>query len=267
MTIAMWKFNDISQVSAEMLLNYLYPEMAEEWIVDNKGTFYRNYNQDVLALYVDEKRVELARDGFLKLLPQGLLTRENELKETKDAVAKSKELERRIHLLNEVFLPFDKIHFRRTMRMEQQVSDLVREKVEYLLREYFGFDITAEENPYVKTMATMLPYAKGWRGNFVILRKAMEMLYGCQVIMTKGRYSHSDSTLSWLPCIRYELLIPGLTAEEYRMRNKELLTFAEFLKEWFIPAEVECQVKIKEHGQAQQTNTRLTLDYNTEIWT
>lgn len=256
---------DISQISAEMLLNYLYPEMADEWIPDNRGTFYRNYNHDILALYPDEKRVELSRDSFLKLLPQGILTEDDDLRKAKDIIAKSKELERKIHLLNEAFLPFDTLHFRHTIRIERQVANLVKNKVEYLLKTYFDFDMAKETNPYVREMAMLLPYAKSWRGDFPMLRNAMEMLFECPVFFIKGRYSLRDSTLSWLPSIRFELQIPGLSTEEYKIKNKELQPLADFIKEWFIPAEMVCQIKIKEHGIEQKTNTRLTLDYNTEL--
>ena len=172
------KVNDITQLKAEVLLNYLYPEMEGDWIVDNKGVFYRNYNEDILALYVDEKRVVLSRDGFLKLLPQGILANDDDLKKAKDIATKTKEIERRIHLLNEAFLPFDIWHFRRTLAIERQVAELLRGQVEYLLKEYFGFDLTAEENPYVKRMAPLLPYAKRWRGDVAMLRKVIELLFG-----------------------------------------------------------------------------------------
>ena len=43
--------NEIRQLRAEMLLNYFYPELQERWITDNKGSFYRNYNRDILAMY------------------------------------------------------------------------------------------------------------------------------------------------------------------------------------------------------------------------
>ena len=41
--------NNLSEISAEMLLNYLYPDLADRWIVQAEGTFYRNYNSDLLA--------------------------------------------------------------------------------------------------------------------------------------------------------------------------------------------------------------------------
>lgn len=55
---------NLSQIRAEVLLNYLYPEMEDQWIAINKGTFYRNYNQDALAIEEKEGKAILARDGF-----------------------------------------------------------------------------------------------------------------------------------------------------------------------------------------------------------
>ena len=260
------KVNDINQLKAEVLLNYLYPEMEGDWIVDNKGAFYRNYNEDILALYVGEKRVELSRDGFLKLLPQGILANDDDLKKAKDIAAKAKEIERRIHLLNEAFLPFDTWHFRRTLEIERQVAELLRGQVEHLLKEYFGFDLAAEENPYVKRMAPMLPYAKRWRGDFAMLRKVMEMLFDCPVSMITGRYSYTDSTLGWLPYVRYDLQIPGLKAVEYKVRSQELQRFADFLCEWFIPAEMVCHVRVKDNSYLSSLISQpIVLDYTSHL--
>ena len=57
---------DLFEINAEMYLHYLYPELENQWRVESKGTFYRNYNQDVLTVETEEQRVELARDGFLE---------------------------------------------------------------------------------------------------------------------------------------------------------------------------------------------------------
>ena len=257
--------NNISQVSAEMLLNYLFPEMEGQWLADNKGSFYRNYSRDILALYADEKRVELSRDGFLKLLPQGLMGGENDLRNAKDVLEKSKELEHRKHLLHEAFLPLDTLHFRRYMQIEQKVAAILSDKIEYILKQYFSFDLTAEQNPYVRSLAVLLPFAKNTRANMLMMRRILSKLLGCQVIMTQGRYSESDSTRSWVPMVRYDLIMPGLDAETYKARSAELEPLANFIREWFMPAEVYCQIKIKEYGQPQRTNMRLTLNYNTEV--
>lgn len=258
-------YNNIPQIGAEMLLNYLYPEFEDQWLVDDKGCFFRNYNTDILYLYPNEKRVELSRDGYLKLLPQGLLINDDNLKNHKNIAARSKELERKQHLLNEAFLPLDSMHFRRTLRMERQVAEALSSKLEYILKQYFNFDLAAETNPYVRQIAVLLPFAKQWRGDFRALRSLMETLFNCRVTLTVGRYSESDSNVRWVPLVRYDLLIPGLDSETYKTLSAQIQPFADFVNEWLIPAEVICQIKIKEYNQPQQTNTRLTLDYNTQI--
>ena len=105
---------NLYQVRAEVLLNYLYPELEGDWITQYKGTFFRNYNEDILELYEDERKVILARDGFLRLLPEGLLTHDDDLR-GEDVAQKFKELEWRRELLNEAFSPFDTYIFRKKL--------------------------------------------------------------------------------------------------------------------------------------------------------
>lgn len=68
----------LNEISAEMLLEQLYPELTEEWSVRCKGVFYRNYSDDAMRVDPEERQVELARDGFLQLLPSSLLTEDAE---------------------------------------------------------------------------------------------------------------------------------------------------------------------------------------------
>lgn len=247
-----------------MLLNYLYPELTHEWIVSNKGSFYRNYSDDIMSLYLKERQVELSRDGFLKLLPEGVLTNDDEFKKV-DVAEKYKILKRREHLLNEAFLPFDTFYFRYFMMVEQQVADLLNTKLEYILNQYFGFNLEAEKNPYVRRVAVLLPFAKQWRGDFPMIRNLLAGLFGCEVEMRQGRYSFSDTTQCRLPLVRYDLLIDGLETEKFRELYSQLMPLNDFITEWFMPMEVVCQIKIKEHNQPQQVNTRLVLDYNSEL--
>ena len=254
----------IPEIRAEMLLNYLYPELATKWMVSDKGSFYRNYNDDIMSLYLDERRVELSRDGFLKLLPEGVLCNDDEFKKG-DTLEKYKELKRREHLLNEAFLPFDTFQFRYFLQIERQVSGLLNDKLEYILRHYFDYDIEAEQNPYVKRVAVLLPFAKQWRGDFGMVRNLLSGLFDCEVLMHQGRYSYSDTSRQWLPFVRYDLLIEGLEPEAFRELYGHLQSLKTFLSDWFMPVEVVCQINIKEYNQPQQVNTRLVLDYNSEV--
>lgn len=247
-----------------MLLNYLYPEVERKWIAHGEGSFYRNYNNDLLDFDEETMEAWLARDTFLNLLPQGVINNDNDLK-GEDAAEKFKKIQRRIQLLNEAFLPIDTTAFRQRLYVERQVSELLQNKLSYILEEYFGINLDEVESPLVKEAALMLPYVSRKRGDFGLVGALLGALLHCKVKMMTGRYSHTDTTLRWLPRIRYELLIPGLSPEEFRSLNTTLQPLREFICEWFIPFEVKCDILIKEHHSEQQVNTRLTLGYNMEL--
>lgn len=254
----------IPEIGAEMLLNYLYPELEERWIARHEGTFYRNYNRDVLSLEPGEASVSLSRDGFLALLPQGLLSPEEELKK-KDRQDRHKAVEERLKLLSEAFLPIDTLRFRRQLTAERQVSELLDGKLEYILKNYFGYDLAAEQNPYVREFAVLLPCIRQRRGDFGLIRSLLSAIFRCEVRFVERRYSESDSTRAWLPVARYELLLPGLSAGEVQALYRDLEPLSAFLGEWFMPMEVRLEIVVRQHGAPQGLEKDLTLDYNTEI--
>lgn len=260
----MIKVNDIPEIRAEMLLNYLYPAAVNKWIAQNEGSFFRNYNSDLLAVDDEKMVAQTARDNFINLLPQGMLTQETDLK-GEDAAEKFKQMELRLRLLRETFKPIDTLRFRESVYIEQQTDSLLQDKLAYILKTYFGVDFEKIENHYVREAAILLPYVSRRRGDFGFIANLLQTLVNCKVNMTIGRYSDSDTTRSWLPKVRYELIIPDLTPEQYQELNKDLEPLREFLCEWLIPLEVWCQIVIKEYDVPQQTNTRLTLGYNTEV--
>lgn len=256
---------NLYQIRAEVLLNYLYPEIENEWIVQTKGTFFRNYNQDLLLLELKDHKVQLARDGFLKLLPEGLLTKDSDL-QGEDVTQKFKELEWRKELLNETFAPFDTYVFHKKLTIERYTSELLQNKLEYVLKTYFDFDLASETNPLVKEAAVMLPFVSSYRGDFGFVANLLGALMDCEVERSEGRYSHIDTTVCWLPEVRYRLLVPGLTAEEYKSRTEQLQPLIAFIKEWFIPFDVRCDICIREHPDDHNPlHGRITLNYNTEL--
>lgn len=260
----MIKKNKIPEIRAEVLLNYLYPEAEKDWIARDEGAFYRNYNYDLLSIENETKEVVMARDGYLKLLPQGILTLHDDMK-GEDSAERFKAVKRRMRMLGEAFLPIDTFFFRQGLTMERQVAELLEDRVPYILRTYFGYDISKEESPLVREAALLLPYVSHHRGDFGFVSMLLGALMHCRVEMIQGRYSHTDTTRRWLPKVRFELLIPGLTPDEYCEKDTALEPLRQFICEWFIPIEVVCEIVIKEHGLEQQTNTRLTLGYNTEL--
>lgn len=256
--------NELPEIRAELLLNYLYPEADSRWIAQNEGSFYRNYNSDLLAINDERMEAQTARDSFIKLLPQGVLTMDEDMK-GEDVAEKFKQTELRLRLLRETFKPIDTFRFRDSLFIERQVDSLLQAKLPYILNTYFGVDLEQIENPYVCEAAMLLPYVSRRRGDFGFITNLLRALFKCEVLMTSGRYSDTDDTQQWLPMVRYELIISGLSPEEYRDKNKAVEPLREFISEWFMPFEVCCQIVIKEHNVPQQTNTRLILGYNTEI--
>ncbi len=254
----------MSEISAEMLLNFLYPEEIDQWVVKDKGTFYRNYTPDVLSVDAKARYVALSRDGFIKLLPQGLITTDNELKGD-DFYDKYVALFNRKQLLQEVFKPIDSFTFRRRLHIERKVSQLLNDKATYLLKKFYHFDLSKEKNPYVKTLAMLLPNISKLRANFGIVRDLLQILVGCEVEMNTGRYSEKDDTRCWLPWLKYDLLIDDLTTPQYNLLRKDMLELEQFINEWFMPFDVKCSLRIKQHGYPCKVEENLTLDYNTEL--
>lgn len=255
---------NLSEISAEMLINYLYPEMEERWKVQNMGTFYRNYNRDVLTYDEENAEIQVARDGFQKLLPQGMLftTRNKNHEDLKNSI---NEQNAKMRLLRDLFQPFDTFAFRRRLAVERQISLLLDTKLHYLLSTYFHYDLSKEENPYVREVAVLLPFVSDMRGDFMFIRNLLSSLFECEVQCFQGRYSNYDNTRSWIPMMQYELLIEHLTNEEYNNLSKDMEPLIQFITEWFVPAEVHCEIMLKWHQQPPLTGKNLTLNYNTEL--
>lgn len=260
----MRKVNNIPEIRAELLLNFFYPEAVNQWTAQNEGSFFRNYNSDLFAFDDETMLVETARDSFTKLLPQGLITQEHDLK-GENLSEKFKKLELKLRLLRETFKPIDTFRFRDSVYIEHQADALLQDKLSYILKAYFDVDYDKIENPYVREAAILLPYVRRRRGDFGFIANLLQTLFKCKVNMKISRYSDSDTTQCWLPMVRYDLVIPGLTPEEYREKDNDIEPLREFLCEWLIPAEVWCRIVIKDLDAPQQINSRLTLGYNTEV--
>lgn len=255
---------NLSEISAEALVNYLYPELEGQWKVENSGTFYRNYNRDVLSYDEETKEIQVARDGFLKLLPQGMLFRDNTLKKG-ERNRNIREQNRKMRLLKDFFQPFDTYAFRNRLAVERQISELLSDKLNYLLRTYFHYDLEAEQNPYIKEIAPMLPFIHTLRGDIHLVSRMLSSLFECEVIMKRGRYSQTDNTRYWIPSVQFELIIENLTAEEYCQMSEDLVGLTAFLQEWFLPFDLKSIIRIKWHGEKPETSEALVLDYNAEL--
>jgi hypothetical protein len=253
---------NLSEISAEMWLNYLYPELENQWICDYKGSFYRNYQSD--AMKVDEQThiVDLSRDGILKLLPQGFLTYDDELKSDNPA-NQFEQMQQRIHLLHDAFMPFDSFYFRMRLRMERQVSSLLETKLNFILKRFFNYDLQAVTNPFLQEVVPLLPYISFYKGNLTFVKRLLASVLGTGVSMRRGRYSSDDTSYGWIPAVSYYVMMPGLEPASYTTMREKIQPLCDFIKEWLIPFEVHAEILLKENPQeSAKMDNRVLLNYN-----
>lgn len=245
----------ISEINAEMLLNFLYPELQDEWVVRCCGTFYRNYNDDAMEIDAKGKSVRLARDGILKLLPQEYISpeKENQNEET---------LKRRIAILNEAFVPIDTLMFRNSLKTEKVFADMLEHRTQIGLSQIFGIDYDSITNPYVKDAALLLIYVRESRGDVHFVRKMLEVVTSCPVEMKLGKWSESDSSKAWLPLVHYYLVCDGLTQKDYLREMKYIGELRDFVMEYWMPAETMLKIDLITH---KMNSDNIVLNYSAEL--
>lgn len=255
--------SNISEIRAEVLLNHLYPEQSDSWIVKNKGTFYRNYSDDILKLDEKLSEVYLSRDGYLRLLPQGLISTDGELKNGEFSV-KYQALSERKKILEELFVPFDSWNFRDSVHNEDELSELLENKLNILLNKYFGVDIKEETNPYVREMIHLLPIVNRLRGDFSRICDVLTALLKYKVTMEVSCYNWTDKASDTQPMISYKVWIPNLTKEGYIALEKNIEGLSNFIVEWFIPFDTRCIIELKA-AETSTLNNNMLLNYNTKL--
>ncbi len=251
-------------ISAEFLLNQFYPDWMDEWTVDCAGTFYRNYSPDLLAVDEETRTVRLARDSFLRLLPEGMIAKDNALR-GENFKEKHERLLKRKEILRELFKPIDTLAFRFRLHAENQARQLSREGLTFLLRHYFSYDLDKESDPYIQKIAPLLPFVSHLRANYAFLRDLLAQLFGHEVEMRRGKYHWEEGSAYAMPAVGYFLLIPDLTAEDYAESRKAIEPLERFIREWFIPFDTYCVIRPKWHGKPSTLGEALTLDYDTEL--
>ena len=254
------------EISAEMLLGYLYPEKEYQWKVSCKGSFYRNYSSDSMSVDPDAACVELARDGFLKYLPDGLLADVEDLRKLRDKSGAYEEIKRRRNLLTDAFSPLDNFNFRERLHLEKQVSSILYDKVKIILQDYFGINPDGEKDPLVRKLMMWLPFISDYRGDLHFVKMLLKKLLECEVELDLShRFSESDSSRVWLPEARYTAVIPGLDVEGFRGNLERFSPLVTFIREWFIPFDVNFVLDIRPHGSSERGAWEEILDYNCEL--
>ncbi|MDO4949215.1 MAG: hypothetical protein Q4E55_03470 [Bacteroidales bacterium] len=259
---------DRHEISAELLLNYLYPELEDKWLAYQKGSFSRNYAPDVLSINPKEAIVSLSRNGFLHYLPPLFLGSEDELKASDRFGRKRKgdfkqlaqQLHERIRTLSETFLPIDSFMFRQKLKREHIVADLLARKLEFVLKTSYKFDLEAETDEYVRKVAVLLPYVAKLRGNLSFVKSLLSVVTGYPVRMRLSAYNECDNTRFWMQKVHYDICVDGLTATAYADLTKRWERMLAFVHSRFIP--FDCLFEAGAKGKSEEGKI---MNYNIVI--
>lgn len=242
---------NIRDIGAEFFLNYMYPDYRKEWTVVTRGAFYRNYSDDILSLDADKKYVELSRDSFLTLLPDVLLSPEDEK-------GQNEVKHRRLQLLQEAFAPIDSFQFRAGIKAEGKISELLDGMLHNILLNYFDYDIDAETNEYCRKVAPLLPYTSRLRGDIHFIRKLLSSLTGCKVNIRQTAWSDTDNSKCWMPKTYFDIVMEGLSPQQYCEEAARLQPLTDMITERFMPFDSIIEIGIKGHS-----DTNSIINYNT----
>ncbi|GEM_PF-589392 len=259
---------DRHEINAELLLNHLYPELEDKWLAYQKSTFSRNYAPDVLFIHPERAKVSLSRGGFVHHLPPLFLSVEDELKgydrfrrkRKNEFKQRYEHLYERIQTLTEAFLPIDSLMFRQRLKRERVVAGLLAEKLDFILKTYYEFDLEAEQDELVREVAVLLPYVAKLRGNLPFVKSLLNVVTGYPVMMHLSAYNEVDNTRFWMQKVHYDICVNGLTTVAYVDLMKRWERMVEFVYSWFIPFDYLFEVGIK--GESDEGGI---MNYNIKV--
>jgi hypothetical protein len=257
------QFNDTTELRAEVLLQQLYPDMAEKWIVETRGTFYRNYSSDMLHADANTSVVSLTRNGLYHLLPPAIITPQDEYKKH-DFKRKNKEINSRNEEIGELFRPFDTYWFRKSIKVEQQVAQAVEQKLAFILEKYFGCDLKAAPNAYVRQLMTLLPNVAHLRGDLAKIKHLLAALFGAQVEMKVSYVDGGIPQVEPQQQVVFRVYVEQLSQTQYTAMYQQVKPVEEFLEEWFIPAYMQVKIVLRSHANSV-LNAKTLLNYNAKI--
>lgn len=262
---------DFTNIKAEVLLNYLYPNRKDAWIVENKGTFFRNYQADLMDINLDDNKVSLCRDNFISLLPENIFFR-REVKAKKDVEFRRKEQIKEdrdnYESLCSIFAAIDTFRFRDSLEYEAFFSLVYENKMQLLLKEIYGYDYEKEQNKYVKKLSPLILQSAKIKGDIELIREILELLlseeFNCKVKKKISEYRENAWRTCFLTQVIYYIIIPGLDKDNYKQLSQEFEPLFSFLKEWFLPIHLRTDFIIIDNDN-EAISSRSLLGYNTKV--
>lgn len=244
-------------IKAETWVAAHYPSQRE-WIAHHKGIFTRNYADDMRSCDPQTTVVELSRDGLYEILPNKLFFNGTELQgiNQSDFEWTHRVLKQRVERIKTVFLPFDTSFFNHSLALEQELNAYLADKINVLLKAFIGEDYSNDRNGYIRRMAPMVLQAAHLRGKYAVLCKIITCVLGSSThYIKKGNR------------IRFVVNRPNLERKAFLNYLEELKPFFQWVEEWFIPFDFQCEFKVRDYGRDDRFTgpNKLLLDYNATL--
>ncbi|MDR0795086.1 MAG: hypothetical protein LBE79_03405 [Tannerella sp.] len=269
---------DLSQnhenIKAESFLSSMMDDISAINL-EFQGVFSRNYYNDII--YMDQDtgtsddnllNISLSRDSVFHILPEGLFFREDELRKVQKEknVEKFKALSEKIikekQKLLDFFYPFDKTYFKLRFDLERKLNEIIENKTSLLMDELFDIFPVDEKNDFIKRIIPLLPLASEIRSNKMIWRDILKsVFYPAEVEIRIAEKPNTAGLMRGV--VKANIYIEKLSNKEFKRVRKAIEPFARFFYEWFIPADMGCEFKVKDKKERFRPGNEMTLDYNT----
>ena len=264
----------VENVKAELFLATLL-ESCSDVVVEPSGVFSRNYDEDIIAIddgdgHSPKMTVRLSRDSLFHILPQGLFFKENALKDLskqKDSDKFRQEEERILKEKRKIlsfFQPFDTTYFRLRFDFEKKLNELSANRLQILFGELFDVFQLDSDNPLIRKIIPLLPLASEIRGNKYVMREVLQGVFFPSRVEMFVQQKRSASGKAGNRLI-INVYIEKLSAAQFRNLIKEAEAFICFFYEWFLPVDLDYELKIKDKKERFVLGKAMTLDYNTHI--
>jgi hypothetical protein len=239
-----------------------------------QGVFTRNYLNDISDCDVytvsDNNKYDfwLSRDGLFHTLPEGLFFDENLLskidkeKNREKFKATSEKIQKEKDKIRLFFQPFDKTYFSLRFELEKKLNEIAKNKTQLLINELFDIYNIKNDNQLINRIKPLLLLASEIRGNRMIMRDILKNLFFPAKVDVRiaDKFISSGNSRK---CFKVTVHIEKLSNEKYRSIKKDLDKFVQFFYEWFLPADMGYEFKIKDIKETFVLGKDLTLDYNT----
>ena len=256
----------VENIKAELFLAALL-ESCSDVVVEPSGVFNRNYDEDLIAIdgddgYSKKTTVRLSRDSLFHILPQGLFFNENTLKDLSKQNAPDKFRHEAERILKEkrkilsFFQPFDTTYFRLRFDLEKKMNETSANRLQILIDKLFDVFQLDSDNTLIRKIIPLLPLASEIRGNKYAMRGVLQDVFFPSHVEI---YMQKKSKLS------INVSIEKLSAAQFRDLIKEAEAFNRFFYEWFIPVDMDYELKIKDKNKRFVLGKTMILDYNTYI--